>query len=51
LVGERQREAPLGGLAQDGCKAIRREVLELVGVQGEVAAILLWDVGAALAIL
>jgi len=47
-VSKRERKAPLACLAQDRGEAIRRKVLKLVGIEGEVAAILLRDVGAAL---
>ena len=47
-MSKRERKAPLACLAQDRGEAIRRKVLKLVGIEGEVAAILLRDVGAAL---
>ncbi len=46
LVGDDQGEAVLAGLAEDGREAAGGEVLELVNVQAEVAAVGLGDVGA-----
>ena len=46
LVGDDQGEAVLAGLAEDGREAAGGEVLELVDVEAEVAAVGLGDVGA-----
>ena len=45
LVGDDQGEAVLAGLTEDGGEAAGGEVLELVDVEAEVAAVGLGDVG------
>ena len=46
LVRKHQRQTVLARLRENGGKAVGGEVLELVGVKGEVAAFVLWEVGA-----